>query len=99
VYAYNPIPGELTPEQAGSILGTQFQVWTEYLTGPRAHTAASTGCALLHGCDGHQKTTQELNVQPGFLGILYLGIPQPQTFLSSDPFHPGLAYATWIARW
>lgn len=31
VYAYNPIPKELTPEQAKYIWGTQGNLWTEYI--------------------------------------------------------------------
>jgi len=31
VYAYDPVPRGLTPEQARHILGAQGQVWTEYL--------------------------------------------------------------------
>jgi hexosaminidase len=31
VYAYEPIPAGITPEQAGYILGAQGNVWTEYM--------------------------------------------------------------------
>jgi hexosaminidase len=31
VYSYNPIPAALTPEEAKYILGTQANVWTEYI--------------------------------------------------------------------
>lgn len=31
VYSYNPIPHELTPEEARFILGAQGNVWTEYM--------------------------------------------------------------------
>jgi hexosaminidase len=31
VYAFEPVPAELTPEQARHILGAQAQVWTEYM--------------------------------------------------------------------
>lgn len=31
VYDYEPIPDELTPEQAKYILGTQANIWTEYM--------------------------------------------------------------------
>lgn len=31
VYAYNPIPAALTPEEAKHILGAQGNVWTEYI--------------------------------------------------------------------
>ena len=48
VYAYNPIPAELTPEQAGHVLGTQFQIWCEYLSGPAEveYMAFPRACAL-----------------------------------------------------
>jgi hexosaminidase len=48
VYSYNPVPAELTPEQAGLVLGTQFQVWTEYLASPGQveYMAFPRGCAL-----------------------------------------------------
>ena len=34
VYSYNPIPKELTTEEAKYILGAQANVWTEYLEKP-----------------------------------------------------------------
>lgn len=34
VYAFNPIPKELTPEEATYILGAQANVWTEYMNTP-----------------------------------------------------------------
>jgi len=34
VYAFEPVPAELTPEEAKHILGAQGQIWTEYITGP-----------------------------------------------------------------
>jgi hexosaminidase len=48
VVAYNPIPAELTAEQAGYVLGTQFQLWSEYLPGPQAveYMAFPRACAL-----------------------------------------------------
>ncbi len=35
VYAFEPIPAELTPEQARHILGAQGNVWTEYMKTPQ----------------------------------------------------------------
>ena len=32
VYAYDPVPKELTPEESGYIMGAQGNVWTEYIT-------------------------------------------------------------------
>lgn len=34
VYSYNPVPKELTEQQAKHILGAQGQVWTEYMPKP-----------------------------------------------------------------
>jgi hexosaminidase len=34
VYAYEPIPTALTPEEATFVLGTQANVWTEYMPDP-----------------------------------------------------------------
>lgn len=34
VYSYDPVPTELTPEEAKHILGAQGNVWTEYITTP-----------------------------------------------------------------
>ena len=34
VYSYEPIPKELTPEQAKHVLGAQGNVWTEYMDNP-----------------------------------------------------------------
>lgn len=35
VYAFEPVPAELTPDQAKHILGAQAQLWTEYIPTPR----------------------------------------------------------------
>jgi hexosaminidase len=35
VYAYEPVPASLTPEQGAHVLGTQGQIWTEYQRNPR----------------------------------------------------------------
>ncbi|MCX6333274.1 MAG: beta-N-acetylhexosaminidase [Bacteroidia bacterium] len=52
VYAYNPMPEELTPEEQKHILGVQGNVWTEYIPTsehmeymafPRAFAIAETG--------------------------------------------------------
>jgi hexosaminidase len=34
-YAYEPVPAELEPQFVKHILGTQGQVWTEYIEGPK----------------------------------------------------------------
>ncbi len=34
VYSYEPVPEELTPEQAGRVLGAQANLWTEYIVAP-----------------------------------------------------------------
>jgi hexosaminidase len=34
VYAYRAVPAELEPDQARHVLGSQFQLWTEYLPTP-----------------------------------------------------------------
>jgi len=34
VYAYNPLPAELTPEEQAYIIGTQANVWGEYIQTP-----------------------------------------------------------------
>lgn len=36
VYTFEPVPAELTAEEAGHILGAQGNVWTEYLKTPEA---------------------------------------------------------------
>jgi len=35
VYNYNPVPAALSADQAGHILGTQGQLWTEYIPTPQ----------------------------------------------------------------
>ncbi len=35
VYEFDPIPGELPPEQEKHILGGQAQIWTEYMPNPK----------------------------------------------------------------
>lgn len=34
VYAYEPVPADFTPEEAGHILGVQGNIWTEYIATP-----------------------------------------------------------------
>jgi hexosaminidase len=34
VYGYDPVPAELTADQARHVLGAQGQLWTEYMPGP-----------------------------------------------------------------
>jgi hexosaminidase len=48
VYSLDPIPAELTQEQAKHILGVQAQVWTEYIQNPQQadYMAYPRGCAL-----------------------------------------------------
>jgi hexosaminidase len=48
VYPYNPIPAELTPEQGRHVLGTQFQIWTEYIPDMAAveYMSFPRACAL-----------------------------------------------------
>jgi hexosaminidase len=48
VYNYNPIPSELSPEEAKHVLGAQAQVWTEYIPGPKKteYMAFPRACAL-----------------------------------------------------
>lgn len=36
VYAFEPVPAVLTPQEATHILGAQAQLWTEYLPNPKA---------------------------------------------------------------
>jgi hexosaminidase len=48
VYNYNPIPSELSSEEAKHVLGAQAQVWTEYIPGPKKaeYMAFPRACAL-----------------------------------------------------
>lgn len=48
VYGYEPIPDELTPEQARNVLGAQGNVWTEYIKTPERveYQALPRMCAL-----------------------------------------------------
>ncbi|MBK8857323.1 MAG: beta-N-acetylhexosaminidase [Opitutaceae bacterium] len=48
VHAYEPIPAELTAEQAKSIIGVQGQLWTEYIPTPSRmdYMAFPRTCAL-----------------------------------------------------
>ena len=34
VYAFEPVPGDLTPEQAAHVIGAQGNLWTEYIPTP-----------------------------------------------------------------
>jgi len=48
VYGYDPVPAELSTEQARHILGVQGQVWTEYIPEPNKveYMAFPRACAL-----------------------------------------------------
>lgn len=48
VYGYEPVPPQLNEEEVGHVLGSQFQIWTEYMPGPTEveYMAYPRGCAL-----------------------------------------------------
>ena len=48
VYSYNPISSDLAPEQAHHVMGTQFQIWTEYIpdSAQVEYMAFPRACAL-----------------------------------------------------
>ncbi len=48
VYAYEPVPAALTPEEARHVLGAQGQLWTEYIPDPKRaeYMAFPRACAL-----------------------------------------------------
>lgn len=48
VYAYEPVPKELTPEEAKHVLGAQGQLWTEYIADPKRleYMAFPRTCAI-----------------------------------------------------
>ena len=54
VYAFEPIPAELSPEAARHVLGAQAQLWTEYIVHPetrRVHGVSASGGAGRGGLD------------------------------------------------
>lgn len=48
VYSYEPVPSGLSTEEAKHILGSQANLWTEYVTSPEhaAYMAYPRACAL-----------------------------------------------------
>ena len=48
VYSYDPVPNELTQDQAKHVLGSQGQLWAEYIPDPRhmEYMAFPRLCAL-----------------------------------------------------
>lgn len=48
VYSFNPVPGELSAEESGRILGVQGQLWAEYIATPEhaEYMAFPRACAL-----------------------------------------------------
>jgi hexosaminidase len=48
VYAYEPVPAALTPEEARRVLGAQGQLWSEYIPDPKRaeYMAFPRACAL-----------------------------------------------------
>ena len=76
IYAYNPTPNTLTPEQQNYILGVQANMWTEYITTenklnymlyPRVYAVAEIGWTNLNRKDF--KNFNESRV-PMHLGLL-----------------------------
>jgi len=48
VYSFEPVPSELTPDQAKHVLGAQAQLWSEYIPHPKhmEYMAFPRLCAL-----------------------------------------------------
>jgi hexosaminidase len=48
VYAYEPVPAALTPDEARHVLGAQGQLWSEYIPDPKRaeYMAFPRTCAL-----------------------------------------------------
>ncbi len=65
VYSYEPVPEELTEAEAGFILGTQGNVWTEYMKTPEQveYMAYPRACALAET----GWTSRELKDWDGFI--------------------------------
>jgi hexosaminidase len=68
VYEFNPVPAELTPEEAGRILGAQGQLWTEYI--PTPQQLEYMAFARLSALAEVVWTPQALRDWPGFLARL-----------------------------
>ncbi|MDR3708623.1 MAG: beta-N-acetylhexosaminidase [Capsulimonadaceae bacterium] len=68
VYEYHPIPAELTPAESKHILGTQGQLWTEYMPTPEhvEYMAFPRACALAEVAWG----TSDAGDYDGFLARL-----------------------------
>jgi hexosaminidase len=94
VYGFEPIPPELTPEQARHILGSQGQLWSEYIDG-MAHLeymAFPRLCALAEVLwspketrdwpDFRQRLTGHL-ARLDALGVRYFREPAPGAIVSS----------------
>ncbi len=82
VYAYDPIPKELTPEEARYILGIQCNLWTEYISTfdhllymayPRAAAVAETGwtSAAKKNYNNFQQRLRDIAQHYDAMGINY----------------------------
>jgi len=68
VYAYEPVPAALTPDEARHVLGAQGQLWTEYIPDPKRaeYMAFPRACALAEVL----WTPREAKSYPDFLARL-----------------------------
>jgi hexosaminidase len=68
VYAYEPVPAALTPDEARHVLGAQGQLWSEYIPDQKRaeYMAFPRACALAEVL----WTPREEKSYPDFLGRL-----------------------------
>ena len=55
VYAFEPVPEQLTPAEAAHVLGAEACVWTEYIATPRSNTCSCRGCSRSPRCSGRRR--------------------------------------------
>lgn len=86
VYSYEPIPSELSPDEAKHVLGAQAQIWTEYIPNPRQveYMAYPRLCALAEvvwspkESRNYQDFQRRLEIHLQRLQILGVNFRQPQ---------------------
>lgn len=95
-YSYNPTPANLTPDEAGHILGLQGNIWTEYMptsayveymTFPRAIALAEVGWTPqnLKNADDFKKRLDIHKKRLDHLEVNYFGAPINQKFTYQWP--------------
>jgi len=82
VYSYEPVPEELTPDEARHILGAQGNVWTEFIPAPEhaeyMAVPRMTALAEVVWSPDSKRNWEDFRERLGLSGLLYAGRVRPR---------------------